>query len=110
MRLQEGGHAERLRRGVAVARHPFRGRRRQPAALNPGGLILIQDFVLNEARTAPVSNALFALNMLVNTPAGRTYTAREIGGWLKKAGFRNVRKLPMEMPREAGIVCGRKPR
>jgi len=79
-------------------------------ALNPGGLILIQDFVLNEARTAPVSNALFALNMLVNTPAGRTYTAREIGGWLKKAGFRNVRKLPMEMPREAGIVCGRKPR
>jgi len=48
--------------------------------------------------------------MLVNTPAGRTYTAREIGGWLKKAGFRNVRKLPMEMPREAGIVCGRKPR
>lgn len=79
-------------------------------SLSPGGLILIQDFVLNEGKTAPVSNALFALNMLVNTPAGRTYTAREIGGWLKKAGFKNVRKLPTELPCEAGIVCGQKPR
>jgi hypothetical protein len=56
-------------------------------ALNPGGRIVIQDFVMDEDRTSPPMGAVFALNMLVNTAHGDTYTEREIREWLSSAGF-----------------------
>jgi hypothetical protein len=43
---------------------------------------------MRESRTAPASGALFAINMLVNTPKGRTYTFRELSEDLLAAGFR----------------------
>jgi SAM-dependent methyltransferase len=57
------------------------------AALNPGGRVVVQEFPLNENRTGPPQGALFAINMLVHTEGGRTYTPREISGWLKGAGL-----------------------
>lgn len=56
-------------------------------ALNPGGKAVIHEFALAEDRASPPSGALFAINMLVNTPGGRSYTPREMTGWLKTAGF-----------------------
>jgi predicted O-methyltransferase YrrM len=56
-------------------------------ALNPGGKVVVQEFLLDETRTAPLQGVLFAINMLVNTPGGRTYTPREMIAWMKKAGF-----------------------
>ena len=60
-------------------------------ALNPGGKVVVQEFLLDETRTAPLPGALFAINMLVNTPEGRTYTPREMTAWMKKAGFGNAK-------------------
>ncbi len=60
------------------------------AALNPGGKIVIQDFVMDEDRTTPEQGALFALNMLVATPSGDTYTETEITEWLQEAGFHSI--------------------
>ncbi len=55
--------------------------------LSPKGRVVVQEFYLEESRTAPLQGAIFAINMLVNTPAGRTYTVGEMSSWMKKAGF-----------------------
>jgi hypothetical protein len=62
-------------------------------ALIPGGRILIRDHVMEEDRTKPVPGTLFAINMLVNTRDGNTYTFSEIRKELTIAGFKDVRLI-----------------
>lgn len=62
-------------------------------ALEPGGALLIRDHVMDESRTQPPDGAMFALNMLVNTPGGDTYTLAEVEAALRQAGFVEVRLL-----------------
>ena len=57
------------------------------AALVPGGRIVIRDIVMEPSRTAPRMGALFAINMLVNTPSGGTFTFAELDEDLRQAGF-----------------------
>ena len=73
-------------------------------ALAPGGRIAIQDFILEADKTAPRSAALFALNMLVGTRAGATYSEMEYADWLIEAGFRDIQRLPV--PGSAGVILG----
>ena len=56
-------------------------------ALNPGGRLVVQDFLMTEERDGPLMPALFALNMLVGTPEGDTYTESEVRTWMTEAGF-----------------------
>lgn len=63
------------------------------AALRPGGRIVIIDMVPNDARTGPVFPLLFALNMLVATEEGGTYTLAEYTDWLCQAGFTTVETM-----------------
>jgi SAM-dependent methyltransferase/predicted transcriptional regulator len=62
-------------------------------ALKKGGTILIRDHIMNEDRTKPPTGALFAINMLVNTRGGDTYTFREVKDSLESSGFLDVRLL-----------------
>ncbi len=62
-------------------------------ALDPGGMLLIRDHIMDESRTSPPEGAMFAINMLVNTRGGDTYTFQEVEQGLKEAGFTNVRLL-----------------
>jgi predicted O-methyltransferase YrrM len=62
-------------------------------SLKPCGQIVIQDFIVDPTRTSPPHAALFALNMLVATDAGDTYTEAEVRGWLETAGFRDVKRV-----------------
>jgi predicted O-methyltransferase YrrM len=62
-------------------------------ALTPGGVIVVGDFVMSEDHTAPVAGTIFAINMLVNTPGGSTYSFEEISEDLKAAGFVDVKLL-----------------
>jgi len=57
------------------------------AALLPAGRILVRDVVMDESRTRPAAGAMFAVNMLVNTPGGGTFTFRELADDLSAAGF-----------------------
>ena len=79
------------------------------AALVPGGRLVIRDHVMNEDKTAPPSGALFAINMLVGTPGGGTYTYEEIRSGLAEAGFANIR-LIQEEDRMMGLVEAYRPR
>jgi hypothetical protein len=56
-------------------------------ALDPGGLIVIKDFLLDTGRTGPAWSLLFAIHMLVHTPEGDTFTIEEAAGWTDTAGF-----------------------
>jgi len=58
--------------------------------LKPGGTLLIRDHIMDETRTNPPEGALFALNMLVNTPGGDTYTFAEVQDTLLAAGFTDI--------------------
>ncbi|MFZ0928767.1 MAG: methyltransferase [Syntrophobacteraceae bacterium] len=62
-------------------------------SLDPGGMLLIRDHIMDEQRTRPPEGAMFAINMLVNTHGGDTYTFREVEQGLKEAGFKDARLL-----------------
>lgn len=76
-------------------------------ALLPGGSLIIRDHVMDETRTAPPMGSLFALNMLVATPGGDTYTFDELRSELEQAGFIGVR-LVRQGERMDGLVEARR--
>ncbi len=77
------------------------------AALNRGGLVVMRDFILEDDKTAPRHAAVFALNMLVGTRDGSSYSQAEYRGWLEQAGFGGVRYV--ELPTPASLMTGVKP-
>ncbi len=79
------------------------------AALEPGGLVLVQEFILDDTRDRPLFPALFSLNMLIGTPAGQAYSEGELRTMLAAAGVRDVRRLPIELPNGAGVLAGTVP-
>jgi SAM-dependent methyltransferase/predicted transcriptional regulator len=62
-------------------------------ALDPAGVLLIRDHIMGNSRTKPPAGALFAINMLVNTPAGDTYTFGEVKDALEMVGFIDVQLI-----------------
>ncbi len=80
--------------------------RRCFAALEPQGRLVVQDFILEPDKTTPKQAALFALNMLVGTPAGSTYSHEEYSVWLRQAGFHEVRQI--RLPGPSGLMVGTK--
>jgi SAM-dependent methyltransferase len=65
-------------------------------AMAPGGTIVIGEFVVEEGRRGPAIPLVFAVNMLVNTDEGDTFTFKQIASWLKSAGF--TRPRPLKVP------------
>ena len=76
------------------------------ASLNPGGLLAVQEFVLDNDRSGPAHSALFSLNMLVGTKGGQAYTLDEIRAMLEQAGARDIRTLEADLPQGCRIVVG----
>jgi cyclopropane fatty-acyl-phospholipid synthase-like methyltransferase len=65
-------------------------------ALNKNGKIVIQDWIMNNDRTEPISGAIFAINMLVGTEAGDCFTEKEVTEMLSVAGFKNISRIEFE--------------
>jgi ubiquinone/menaquinone biosynthesis C-methylase UbiE len=59
-------------------------------ALAPGGRMAIAEILVDSDRTAPVPALIFAVNMLVNSDQGDTFSLGEISGWLRDVGFEHV--------------------
>jgi len=72
-------------------------------ALAPKGRLVIRDHVMASDRTRPRAGALFAVNMLVGTAHGGTYTFEEIRSGLERAGFARI-SLLREGERMDGLV------
>jgi predicted O-methyltransferase YrrM len=76
-------------------------------ALNPGGLMLVHDFILNDSMDGPLFPALFALNMLQGTSAGQSYSESQIRIMMEKAGIGDIQRLSYCGPTESGIISGK---
>ena len=78
------------------------------AALAPGGVLAIRDIVMDESRSSPAAGAMFAVNMLIATKGGGTYTFGEFRQDLMQAGFRNVEFVHRD-PGMYSLIRARKP-
>ena len=76
------------------------------AALEPGGRVMVLEFVPNEDRVTPPMAASFAMQMLGGTPSGDAYTLAELTAMLKAAGFAAVSAHPLHGPET--VVVGTK--
>jgi len=65
-------------------------------SLNPGGKIVIQDWIMNDAKTEPFEGAIFSINMLVGVEGGDCYSENEVNTWMKHAGFTDISKFNLE--------------
>ncbi len=93
-------HSEGERRSRALLKKVF-------AALAPGGVIVIAEMTPNEDRTGPPYPLIFALNMLVHTDEGDTFTFGEMSAWLREVGFVDPRQL--QVPGPFPLVLATKP-
>ena len=62
--------------------------------------------LVNDERTEPLNGLMFAVNMLVNTESGDTFSFNEIKRWLEEAEFKNARTL--EAPGPSPLVLATK--
>jgi predicted O-methyltransferase YrrM len=75
-------------------------------ALAPGGLLVVKDFFLDDSRTMPAHAARFAVNMLVGTPGGKSYTWTETEAMLRELGVGDFKSLPVASV--SGLLVGRR--
>lgn len=93
-------HSEGERRSRQLLKKTF-------ASLAPGGVIAVSEMTPNEDRTGPLFPLIFALNMLVHTDEGDTFTFGEIAAWLREAGFVNPR--PLDVPGPSPLILADRP-
>ncbi len=74
-------------------------------ALTPGGRIAIRDILMEEDRTRPVAGALFAVNMLVATEGGGTFTLAELREDLTTAGFAEIAQVRQDEAMNSVVVA-----
>jgi SAM-dependent methyltransferase len=65
-------------------------------ALNTNGKIVIQDWIMNDAKTEPLQGAIFSINMLVGVEGGDCYSENEVSTWMRNAGFTDISKVVLE--------------
>jgi hypothetical protein len=74
------------------------------AVMEPGGILLIHDFILDNNKDAPEFAALFSLNMLINNPHGRTYSEEEITCMLRESGAKEIGRHAFRGPNSSSII------
>jgi SAM-dependent methyltransferase len=78
-------------------------------ALEPGGMLIIKDHIMNADLTEPRAGAIFALYLLMAT-RGRDYSFDEVSRWLRDAGFIDIRLEALPSPQfTSSMVVARKP-
>jgi len=75
-------------------------------ALEPGGIIIIHDFILNNSMDGPLFPALFSLNMLLGTDSGQSYSEDQIKDMLADAGVKDMRRIAVQSPNDSGLIVG----
>jgi hypothetical protein len=77
-------------------------------ALEPQGIIIIHEFILNNSLDGPLFPALFSLNMLLGTESGQSYSEQQLTDMLLGAGIQNIHRIPISTPNDSGILIGLK--
>ena len=69
------------------------------AALKPGGVTAVLEFVPNEDRVTPPDAARFSMMMLGTTASGDAYTYRDLERMHVAAGFKGLAPIPSKQAR-----------
>jgi SAM-dependent methyltransferase len=75
-------------------------------ALVPDGLLVLKDFFISPDGTQPLWTALFAVNMLLGTDAGTTYSREGVESWFQQTGFTLVRAF--DLTEQTGVLIAKK--
>jgi predicted O-methyltransferase YrrM len=76
------------------------------SVLEPGGMVIVQEFILDNTMDGPLFPALFSLNMLLGTKQGQAYSEKQIMDMLAKAGVKKIQRLPFRGVNDSGIITG----
>lgn len=74
------------------------------AALPSGGILVVIENVIDDARRENAFGLLMSLNMLIEVPGGFDYTGAQFDGWARKAGFSRTEVRPLAGPTSAIIA------
>jgi predicted O-methyltransferase YrrM len=105
-----GGHDAALLANIVHGEGPESNRsllKRVYNALEAPAIVIISDVLPNEERTGPAFPLIFALNELIHTEGGDTYTESEIIGFLEAAGFGECSTISFE-PAPLALVTATK--
>jgi 2-polyprenyl-3-methyl-5-hydroxy-6-metoxy-1,4-benzoquinol methylase len=75
-------------------------------AVQPGGLLFIIGWVLNDSRKSPKKTVEYNLILLNGYEDGQAYIESEYKGWLSEAGFESFQRVVL--PNGDSIICVRK--
>jgi hypothetical protein len=67
-------------------------------ALPKGGAYIVHEAIIDDNRQKNAFGLLMSLNMLIETPGGFDYTGADCQGWMKAAGFRKTKVVPLVGP------------
>lgn len=77
-------------------------------ALEPGGMMIIHEFILDNSKDGPLFPALFSLNMLAVTDSGQSYSENEIREMMAAAGIGEIHRPAYRGPTGSSVLLGRK--
>ncbi|AOU96807.1 methyltransferase [Acidihalobacter yilgarnensis] len=73
-------------------------------ALPPGGVFIVIENLIDDARRENVFGLLMSLNMLLELGDAFDYTGADLRGWCEAAGFRAFEVVPLTEAASAGIA------
>ena len=73
-------------------------------ALPEGGVFIINENLIDDARRENVFGLTLSLTMLIEFGDAFDFTGSDFAGWCHQAGFRKVEILPLDGPASAGIA------
>ncbi|MDI3340877.1 MAG: methyltransferase [Sphaerobacter sp.] len=79
------------------------------AALAPGGYAVVRSHHAGRQGDASLNGALFDLQMLLSTRGGSAHEVADILGWMREAGFVDLRTIDAPEPASGSLLVGRAP-
>ena len=64
-------------------------------ALPPGGALIVYERLIDDKRRVNAAALLASLNMLIMTAGGFDFSGADCTGWMRDAGFRDMRVEPL---------------
>ena len=75
-------------------------------SVRPDGVVIVYDAIIDDDRRENLFGLLMSLNMLIETEGGFDYTGADCAGWMREAGFSEVKVEHLVGP--DSMVVGRK--
>jgi SAM-dependent methyltransferase len=107
-----GSYDVAVLRGLLIVLTPDQARRaiqNVSRGLEPGGVIFIVGWILDDSRLAPPEVVAYNLHFVNSLDEGQLYTDGELRGWLAETGFVEAERERVTTSDGTGFIVARKP-